>query len=275
MILEKKEYYFWTSTVNQLCLKEYIFQVKEDDSLPKKICDDCNKKLSSWQNFYKKCEQTQKRLQQYLENWQKSSVCVPSSSVACSDISRDITQVSLGDEIPEETIQTKLCVLPKKVKDISSVNSVTKDDMPVINKIVKDDEYKHRKNTSKIKNISEGTDNSYMKVRKLAARSQKNSTCPRENDSTAVQAHVIVISEENEQTQEHFIAATTDCVKRVNLSKSSLKTKEPTEVHQCHICEKPFPSHGKLNAHVAGHLRLPEFQCDKCSKKFRSKFSLR
>lgn len=261
---------------------EYVFQVKEDDSLPKKICDDCNRKLASWQNFYQKCERTQKKLQQYLENWQKSAFYVSSSSqrnvtysdTESSEISRGVSQISLADKIPAEAFQNKTCVLPKKVNDILSVNSLSKNDIPVITQKLNNNKQKYRENIIKIKNVNEDRRNK-GRVKKEGAGSQKKNAYPGESDHTAEQAHDIVIAKENERLQTNLSVDSTDFVTKVKLLKRSLKSKKSTEIHQCHICEKTFPSRGKLNAHVANHLSLPEFQCDKCSKKFRSKFSLR
>jgi hypothetical protein len=264
-------------------LNGFVFQVKEDDSLPKKICDDCNKKLASWQNFYKKCEQTQKRFQQYLENWKKSSVHVCSSnqnSVTCSDVEgspsyKDLSQISIGVKILAEAKQTKTSALPREVRNISFVNSETKTGISVISKNHKSVEYKHREDTSKVRNVSDNSDKSEEKVKTPATGSQKKNVCPEETGNNTGQAHSIVGSKGNEQLQSNFTGEATACVERIKLAESSLKIKKSTEVHQCHICEKTFPSHAKLNAHVAAHLSLSEFQCDKCSKKFRSKFSLR
>jgi hypothetical protein len=265
------------------CLNEFVFQVKEDDNLPKKICDDCSKKLASWQNFYKKCEQTQKRLQQYLENWQKSSIYVPSSnqnSVTCagsekSNTSKDLSQISFGDKTPADTTQTKPSVLPKQVKNISSVHSETKAGIFVITKKCRTVEYKHREDANKVNNVSDNSNSCQEKVKSSVAGSQKKNACPEETDNTTEQTHSVEGLKENEQLQTNFTTEAIECVKRLKFSKSSLKTKKYIEVHHCHICEKTFCSRGKLNVHVAAHLSLPEFQCNNCSKKFRSKFSLR
>ena len=248
--------------------------------MPKKICDDCNKKLASWQNFYRKCEQTQKRLQQYLENWQKSSVCVPSSSEHSitysggvgSNSYRVLSQISLADKIPTETTQAKPSVLQKKVKDVLSLNSSTEDSLHVGCESI-NDEQKHKENTVKVNNAKEGRIDSRVKLKNPGIR-KKNSYLGGIDDNSE-HAHDIEISNENEQPQKPFTEGTTDCVKSICLSKSSSKTKKSVEVHQCYICNKTFPNHRKLNVHIAVHLSLPEFQCDNCSKKFRSKFSLR
>lgn len=261
---------------------EYAFQVKEDDSLPKKICDDCNKKLASWQNFYRKCERTQKKLQQYLENWQKSSFYVSSSSqrgvtysdTESSEISRGLSQISLADKIPAEAFQNKTFVLPKNVHDSLSVNSLSESDITVIIQKLNSTKQKYTQNTIKVENVNEDR-REKGRVKKEGARSQKKNAYPGESDYTANQAHDIVIAKENEWPQTNFSADATDSVTEVKLSRRSLKSKKSIEIHQCHICEKTFPSRGKLNAHVATHLSLSEYQCDKCSKKFRSKFSLR
>jgi hypothetical protein len=248
--------------------------------LPKKICDDCNKKLASWQNFYRKCEQTQKRLQQYLENWQKLSVSVLSSNEHSvtysdgvgSDSYRAVSQISLGDKIPTETTRVKPSVLPKKVKDVLSLNSSTQDNLRVGHESL-NDEHKHKEGTVKVKNAKEGKIDSKVKLKRHGI--QKKNSCQGGTDNNGEQAHGVEISNENGQSQKHFTEGITDCVKSICLSNSSSKTKKSVEVHQCHICNKTFPSHRKLNVHIAIHLSQPEFQCDKCSKKFRSKFSLR
>ncbi|PNF29188.1 hypothetical protein B7P43_G10780, partial [Cryptotermes secundus] len=268
--------------LSQLIYKCLQLQIKEDDSLPKKVCDDCNRKLASWQNFYRKCERTQKKLQQYLENWQKSSFYVSSSGQHCvtysdnesSEISRGLSQISLADKIPAEAFQNKTHVLPQKENDTLSVNSLSKNDIPVITQKLNNNKQKYRENTIKVKNVNEYRRNK-GRVKKEGAGSQKKNACAGESDLTAEQAHDIVIAEENERLQTNSSVDATDFVKKAKLLKRSLKSKKSVEIHQCHICEKTFPSRGKLKAHVATHLSLPEFQCDKCSKKFRSKFSLR
>lgn len=250
--------------------------------MPKKICDDCNKKLASWQNFYRKCEQTQKRLQQYLENWQKSSVCVPSSSEhsgTCSgglelNSNRVLSPVSLGDKILSETTQAKSSVPRKKVKEVLSLSSSREDNLPLGTESI-DVEEKSKVNTVKVHNSTEGRVYSKVKLKKSAATTWKKNSYPGKTDNNLEQAHGIVISNKNERPQKHFTEGNTDDVKNVRLSNVSWKNKKSVEVHQCHICNKTFPNHRKLNVHVAVHLSLPEFQCDKCSKKFRSKFSLR
>jgi hypothetical protein len=186
-----------------------------------------------------------------------------------------LSQISHGDKTSAETNLTKTSVLPKKVKTVSSVNSGTKTGVSVITKNYKNVEYKNREDTSKVKNVSDNSNNSEEKVKTPATGSHKKNVCPEETDNTIEQAQSIVESKENEQLQTNFTAEATVCVKRIKFSESSLKTKKSIEAHQCHICEKTFPSRGKLNAHVAAHLSLSEFQCEKCSKKFRSKFSLR
>jgi hypothetical protein len=261
---------------------DYVFQVKENDSLPKKICDDCNKKLASWQNFYRKCERTQKKLQQHLENWQKSPFYVSSSSqhnvtysdTESSEISRGLSQISLADKIPAEAFQNITSVLPQKVNDMIFVNSLSKNDIPVITKKLNNNKQKYRENTIKVKNVNEDRKKK-GRVKKEGVGNQKKNAYPGESDHTAGQTRDIVIAKENERLQTNFSADATDFVKKVKLLKRPLKSKKSIEIHQCHICEKTFPRRGKLNAHIATHLSLPEFQCDKCSKKFRSKFSLR
>jgi hypothetical protein len=259
-----------------------FFQVKEDDSLPKKICDDCNKKLASWQNFYRKCERTQKKLQRYLEKWQKPSLYVPSSSqrsvtysdTESSEISRVLSQISLGDKIPSEAFQGKPCVLPKNVNDILTVNLLSKKDTPAITQNLNNNKQEYRENTDKVRSVNEDIGNK-ARVKKQKAGSQKKNAYPRETDPAAEEARDVVISKENERLQEKFSTDATDFILKAKLLRKSLKNKKSIEIHQCHICEKTFCSRGKLNAHVAAHLSLPEFQCDKCGKKFRSKFSLR
>lgn len=249
--------------------------------MPKKICDDCNKKLASWQNFYRKCEQTQKRLQQYLENWQKSSVCVPSSSEHSathsggseSNSHRVLSPISLGDKILSETTQTKTSVLQKKVKEVLSLSSSSEDNLPLGTESINVEE-KHKENTVKVHNTTEGRVYSKVKLKKSAATWKKKSY-PGKTDNNLEQAHGIAISNKNERPQKHSPEGNMDCVKNVCFSNVSWKNKKSVEVYQCHICNKTFPNHRKLNVHIAVHLSLPEFQCDKCSKKFRSKFSLR
>ena len=252
--------------------------MKEDDGLPKKICDDCNKKLAAWQNFYRKCEQTQKRLQQYLENWQKSSVCIPNSSghsvtysyVSDSNSHRVLSPVSPGDKILSETTQAKTSMLQKKVKEVLPLSSSTEDNLPLGTESINVEE-KHKEGTVKVHNATEGRVYSKVKLKKSATW-KKNL---RKTDSNLENAHGIAISNRNDKSQKHFTEGTTNCVKNVCLSNVSWKNKKSVEVHKCHICNKTFPNQRKLNVHVAVHLSLPEFQCDKCSKKFRSKFSLR
>lgn len=253
--------------------------MKEDDGLPKKICDDCSKKLASWQNFYRKCEQTQKRLQQYLESWQRSSVCIPNSSGhsvtysygSDSNSHRVRSSVSLGDKILSETTQAKTSVLQKKVKEVLPLSSSTEDSVPVGSESINVEE-KRKENTVKVHNATEGRVYSKVKLKKSVTW-KKNS---RKTDNNLENAHGIVISNRNDKSQKkHFTEGTTNCVKNVCLSSVSWKNKKFVEVHKCHICNKTFPNQRKLNVHVAVHLSLPEFQCDKCSKKFRSKFSLR
>jgi hypothetical protein len=260
---------------------KYGFQVKEDDSLPKRICDDCNKKLASWQNFYRKCERTQKKLQRYLEKWQKP-FCVPSSSqrsVTCSDtesseISRGLSQISLGDKILAEAFQGKTRVLPENVNDILSVNSLSKKDITVITQNLNTNKRKYTEKTDEVRNVNEES-SSKGRVKTNEARSQKKNVYCRETDNAVEEAHDIVKSEENERLQDKFSTDAAGFVIKAKLLRRSLKSKKSVEIQQCHICEKTFPSRGKLNAHVAAHLSVPEFQCDKCGKKFRSKFSLR
>lgn len=248
--------------------------------MPKKICDDCNKKLASWQNFYRKCEQTQKRLQQYLENWRKSSVSIPNSSGhsvtysygSDSKSHRVLSPVSLGDKILSETTQAKTSVLQKKVKEVLPLSSLMEDKMPIGTESINVEE-KHKENTLKVHNATEGWVYSKVKLKKSAT--WKKNSYPRKTDNNLEYAHGIAISNRNDKSQKHFTEGTMDCVKNVCLSNVARKNKKSVEVHKCHICNKTFPNQRKLNVHIAVHLSLPEFQCDKCSKKFRSKFSLR
>jgi hypothetical protein len=261
---------------------KYVFQVKEDDSLPKKVCDDCNKKLASWQNFYRKCERTQKKLQRYLEKWQKPSFYVPSSSqrsvtysdTESSDISRVLSQISLGDKIPAEAFQDKTWVPPKNVNDILSVNSLSKKDIPVITQNSNSNKRKYREKADEVRSVN-GDSSNKDRVKTQEAGSKKKNVYPRETDNAVEEAHDIVISKENERLQDEFSTDAAGFVIKTKLLRRSLKSNKSVEIYQCHICEKTFPSRGKLNAHVAAHLSVPEFQCDKCGKKFRSKFSLR
>lgn len=248
--------------------------------MPKKICDDCNKKLASWQNFYRKCEQTQKRLQQYLENWQKSSVCIPNSSghnvtysyVSDSNSHRVLSPISLGDKILSETTQTKTSVPQKKVKEVLPLSSLTEDNLPLGSESINVEE-KHKENTLKVHNATEDRVYSNVKLKKSAT--WKKNSYRRKTDDNLGHARGVAISNRNDKSQKHFTEGSTDRVKSVCLSNVSWKNKKSVEVQKCHICNKTFPNQRKLNVHIAVHLSLPEFQCDKCSKKFRSKFSLR
>ena len=207
-------------------------------------------------------------------------MCVPRTSehsvtYSCGSDSnnhRVLSPVSLGDKILSETTQAKTTVLQKKVKEVLSLSSSKEDNLPLGIESLNVEE-KHKENTVKVNNAIEGKVYSKVKLKKCATW-KKNSYTGR-TDNTLEQARGVAISNKNEQPQKLFAEATTDCVKNVCLSSVSRKTKKSVEVHQCHICNKTFPNHRKLNVHVSVHLSLPEFQCDKCSKKFRSKFSLR
>jgi hypothetical protein len=158
------------------------------------------------------------------------------------------------------------------VNDIVPVNSLSKNDVPVITQNLNNSKERCRENNIKVKNVNKDRSNVEGRVKKRVAGSQKKNIRLGEADHAAEPAHGAVISKENEQLRKNFTTDATDFVIKVKLLKRPLKS---IKIHQCHICEKTFPSRGKLNVHVAAHLSLPEFQCDKCSKKFRSKFSLR
>jgi hypothetical protein len=162
----------------------------------------------------------------------------------------------------------------KKVKEVLSVSSLREDNLPLGTESI-DVEEKHKVNTVKVHNSTEGRVYSKVKLKKSAATTWKKNSYPGKTDNNLEQAHGITIANKNERPQKHFTEGNTDGVKNVCLSNVAWKNKKSVEVCQCHICNKTFPNHRKLNVHVAVHLSLPEFQCDKCSKKFRSKFSLR
>lgn len=44
----------------------FIFQIKTNDDLPKKLCSDCDRKLSDWQDFSTTCKKTQETLRKLL-----------------------------------------------------------------------------------------------------------------------------------------------------------------------------------------------------------------
>jgi hypothetical protein len=149
---------------------------------------------------------------------------------------------------------------------------LTEDNLPLGTESINVEE-KHKENTLKAQNATEGR--VYSKVKLKKSGTLKKNSCPRKTNNNLEHALGISISNINDKSQKHFAEGTTDCVKNVCLSNVSWKNKKSVEVHKCHICNKTFPNQRKLNIHIAVHLSLPEFQCDKCGKKFRSKFSLR
>jgi hypothetical protein len=177
-----------------------------------------------------------------------------------------LSQISLGDNIPTEKTLEKTSVLQKKVKVVLSLNSSTEDNLPVGTKSLYNEKM-HKESIVKVNNAKD------VKLKKSG--SQKKNSHPGGTSNNLEQARGIAISKEEEQPQKHLESGTTDCVKSIHVSNSSSKIKKSVDVYQCHICNRTFPSGGKLNLHVPVHLNLSEFQCDKCSKKFRSKFSLR
>ncbi|XP_069686980.1 uncharacterized protein [Periplaneta americana] len=269
------------SKLSQLIYKCLHLQVKEDDSLPKKICDECNKKLTTWQGFYKKCEQTQKRLQQYLENYQKSGTEHRDASVVdyISDSSRVLPSITSDNDNPAEK-----AAVSEETKDISGGSLMKQNSVTVIGTSVRDNSYK-KKQTNKIKYATsiEGAIGRVKKGRIKKPKSNKRKNISNGFVETNTKAEKVindVTTKENkcplkhEEQNSNERDEVTD-VKRVKPSESSIKSQKPVKIHQCHICEKTFPSRGRLNTHVSSHLNLQDFQCDKCSKKFCSKFSLR
>ncbi|PSN46929.1 hypothetical protein C0J52_14922 [Blattella germanica] len=191
------------------------------------------------QNFSKKCNQTQKKLSQYLENQQKPS----NNNINFSPSS--ITETT--DEIIniDTSLETKeLLAIAEKKYAISEENISQSESKEVVSKR----KVKEKRRTKIIKKTvsDENKDNSF--------------SCNLETKEDEIS-----ILGQNEQQPK-------TCLKKKS---RSTKVKKITQLHQCHICEKKFKTQGKLKLHIAGHLIVQEFQCDKCDKKFRSKFSLR
>lgn len=165
-------------------------------------------------------------------------------------------------------------MLPRNTNDILSANLLSKRDIPVITENLNNIKEKCMVNMITVRNENKKS-NSKGRVKKQGAGIHNKGIYPRKTDHAAEDSHDIVVTKGNERLQENNSFGATDLVTKVKLLRRSLKNNKSSQIHQCHICEKTFPSRGKLNAHVAAHLSLPEFQCDKCSKTFRSKFSLR
>ncbi|XP_067010895.2 zinc finger protein 93 [Anabrus simplex] len=253
-------------------LSELIFnclnlKIDENDSLPKKVCDDCTRRLTVWQSFYSRCLRTQKKLKHDLEIYFQSDILLekpildPPSENDKSDVKTQNTPLEPDKPQPKE--KQKVPQKSKKTREKkgqskkNSAKEAQNEGSPKEKSVPGGDKENLSTETTEKHVLEPGQSGKIPKVYQCEHCEETFSL------KTKLNHHV---------TNDHKVEHRCETCKKLFRTKFSLRCHSFTHSERrnfcCHICGQLFRTASCLCNHVKLHSDVKEFVCMLCGKGF-------